>query len=419
MSSPSSSSDRSPHTGPKVCTACDGPMRGHTRVNRKIVCPTPEKMNQTLHQLWDEGHQEFVLSIAKRQNIPFTLFLSPPVSPSPPTLAQRLRQRRPLPHHLKDDDEKSTTSDGVSVAGSIRRMLSVVIDKRSNPRRDPSPTHSVIPPRSDIDVPTYELPSVGIWDADKRKQLSVPPELEDFQGSERGSMVPTLLIGSDGETIREGSRAEAHFRAQAALDARLHQRQPHPLQQAAFPEHVPLGNHTIMGHSVIQVDEDESTDTGYYEGSGFLRVLRSVVASPAIVALPVRPEDIPRVRETATRQGLFTAVLPPNGSRISLLGVDSFTERKINEDSNLPIVVIGRDPVMTQRYVEMSQRGVMPDTIAMNHDTTNAPRLITTTQLIFIPLFTVIIAWLLFFLFSSMISEFWRHPLNRTSSIKT
>jgi hypothetical protein len=137
------------------------------------------------------------------------------------------------------------------------------------------------------------------------------------------------------------------------------------------------------------------------------------------VAIPVRPEDIPRVQETAARQGLFTAVLPSNGSRAYLLGVNSFNGRKINEDSNLPIVVIGRDPVMTRRYVEMSQQGITPDAPSVNHDMTGAPRLITTTQLVFIPLFTVIIAWSIFFLFSSLISDFWRHPLNRTSSIKT
>jgi hypothetical protein len=367
--------------------------------------------------MWDEGHQEFVLSIARRQNMSFSPFLSPPASPSPPTLAERLRQRRPLPHHMNDDDDRSSINDGISVAGSLRRMLSAVIDKQSNPPRPRSPTNSEIT-SSEADVPTthpLELPSVGIWDANKRKQLSVPPEPDEFHGSDHGSMVPTLLVGSDGQTIREGSRAEAHFRAQAARDARK-QRQPHPLQQETYPETIPLGDHSIMmGPSLIQVDEDESTDTGYYEGSGFLRVLRSVVASPAIVAIPVRPEDIPRVQETAARQGLYTAILPSNSSRAYPLGVNG---RKISEDSNLPIVIIGRDPVMTRRYVEMSQQGIMPDPPPMTHDMTNAPRLITTTQLIFIPLFTVVIACSLFFLFS-LVSDFWRHPLNRTSSIKT
>lgn len=383
-------------------------MRGHTRVNRKLVCPPPEKINETLHQLWEEGHQEFVLSITRKLGISFTPLPSPPISPGPPTLAQRLRQRRPTPIPFDNQEEEKPRihDSGTSVAGSLRRMLSVVIDNRASPPRSTSPSRSITPVPSDVPVThPCNLPSVGVWDADRRKQLNAPPEPEELSGSDRGSMVPTLLIGSDGQTIREGSRAEAYFRAQAALEARM-QQQRQQQQSPLRPLH-PVDS-SLPALSLLHVEDDDKGDD-YYEGSGFLRVLRSVVASPAIVAIPVRPEDIPRVQETAARQGLYTSVLnvisrtSTPGSRTSpFVGSRPLIRRKssLNSDeADLPIVVIGRDQAMTQRYVEMAQRGVMPGTIAMDQDMLSAPRLITTTQLIFIPLFTVIIAWSLFFFF--------------------
>jgi hypothetical protein len=217
--------------------------------------------------------------------------------------------------------------------------------------------------------------------------------------SDRSSLVPTLLIGSDGQTIREGSRYEAHFRAQIALDAKL-QRQR---EQQGFLKEIPHEDFSAE-LSVIHLDNTDNNDE-HYEGSGFLRVLRSVMASPAIVALPVRPEDIPRVQETAARQGLFTSVLEvvprtpkgtsralPQALRNSLIRRGSVNSVDSAEDDR-PIVVIGRDQATTRRYVEMAQRGAISGVMTTEHDILNAPRLVTLNQLIFISVLTVLLAW--------------------------
>lgn len=221
--------------------------------------------------------------------------------------------------------------------------------------------------------------------------------------SERGSLVPTLLIGSDGQTIREGSRAEAHFRAQAALEARLRRQ-----QEERHDWEASVTGDSYEGLSVIQLNTSSHGEQDY-DGSGFHRVLRSVMASPAIMAIPVRPEDVPRIQETAARQGLHTSVLevvprtPRGTSRAlpqmfrnalvrssgSVLSVDS-------AEDDRPIVVIGRDLAMTQRYVEMAQRGVMPGTVVAE---LNTPRVVTVPQLIFISFFTVILAFSFFVFF--------------------
>jgi hypothetical protein len=73
----------------------------------------------------------------------------------------------------------------------------------------------------------------------------------------------------------------------------------------------------------------------------------------------------------------------------SVLSVDS-------AEDDRPIVVIGRDLAMTQRYVEMAQRGVMPGTVVAE---LNTPRVVTVPQLIFISFFTVILAFSFFVFF--------------------
>lgn len=309
------------------------------------------------------------------------------------------------------EKEKHKGGDArTSVAGSLRRILSVVIDQQPSPLRSPPRSRSPSPiSRPGPDVPIAhpdDLPAVGPWNAQRRKEWVTPPAITEMPEGDSASLVPTLLIDSDGHTIREGSRAEAHFRAQAAFEARQRFQQQRQRTSALRPLYEDEGS--VQALSVVHVDDDDND----YEGSGFLRVLRSVMVSPVIVAIPVRYEDIPRVQETAARQGLHTSVLdvlPRNpGVAIRILPQalrNSFIKRTIttksvnSEDDNRPIVVIGRDREMTQRYVEMAQRGIMPGTIALDREMLSAPRLITMTQLIFISFFTVALAWTLFFFF--------------------
>ncbi|KAJ3560463.1 hypothetical protein NP233_g10822 [Leucocoprinus birnbaumii] len=405
MVSPSPSLGKSQPTNLRICSTCEGPMRGHSRVDRKYVCPPREKLTETLLQLWDEGHRDFVLTVAKKHDITFPPSShSQPVTPTPSTsLADRLvRHRKPTPFQIPEDlDELRPRIEGSvsSVTSNIRRMINKVIDERKEPNSPPRSEPSLSSDDTTIpDTSSEGLPAVGPWNARQLQNWSNPPEVDDLP-SDRGSLVPTLLVGSDGQTIREGSRAEAHFRAQAALEERLR-------RQAITPYmHSPPPSESYEGISVIRLNESDD-----YEGSGFHRVLRSVAASPAIMAIPVRPEDVARVRETASRQGLHTSVLEvvprtPRGTSRALPQV--FRDALINRTASMnsvttmdsaeddrPIVVIGRDPAMTQRYVEMAQRGVMPGTTAVLTE----PRAVTMTQLFLVMFFTVVLALSLFYL---------------------
>ncbi|KXN86120.1 hypothetical protein AN958_10487 [Leucoagaricus sp. SymC.cos] len=407
MVSPSPSLHKSQPSNLRVCSQCDGPMRGHTRVDRKYVCPPREKLNETLQLLWEEGHRDFVLQIANKLRISFSPLRTPPSTPAP-SLAERIRQRKPTPADLPDrldEEERKPKIEGSisSVTSGLRRMISTVIENRANPPQSPSLSSedSSIP-----DTPSETLPAVGPWNAQHLQDWSSPAAPDDMPLSERGSLVPTLLIGSDGQTIREGSRAEAHFRAQAALEARL-RRQQEQLDALRIPR-APASDNS-QGLSVIPYDDNNDRD---YEGSGFHRVLRSVMASPAIVAIPVRHEDVPRVQETAARQGLHTSVLEvipktPKGTsralpqmlRNALVKRSASMSSISSAEDDRPIVVIGRDLAMTRRYVEMAQRGVMPGTVSVDQDLLHAPRMITMAQLITVSFFTVILAWGIFYFF--------------------
>lgn len=400
MASPSPSLNKSIPSNLRICTTCEGPMRGHTRVDRKYVCPPREKLVETLQQLLDEGHRDFVTSITKKHaiHLPSSPQISTPLASA--SLVERLRQRRPTQFPLADELEeiKPKIEESVSsVTSNLRRMINKVIDERREPHSPPrSPSLS----SSDTTIPDTSsegLPAIGPWNAQRLRDWSAPPDLDDLPPSERASLVPTLLIGSDGRTIREGSRAEAHFRAQAALEARGRHRGGTP-----YP-HSPPASESLEEISVIHHQPDDRD----YEGSGFHRVLRSVVASPAIMAIPVRSEDVARVRETATRHGLHTSVLEviprtPGGSsalpqifRNAL--ISNGEEKSHRDEDDRPIVVIGRDLTMTQRYVEMAQRGVMPGTVS--YDQFGGPRLITMSQFMIMMAVMVILIFALFFFF--------------------
>ena len=377
-------------------------MRGHTRVDRKNVCPPREKLIETLRQLFDEGHQEFVASIARKHAIPIPFSPPPQTSISSIPLIERIRQRRPTPFPFADEleDIKPKIEDSVSsVTSNLRRMINKVIDERRvsySPPRSPSISSSdtTIP-----DTSSEGLPAVGPWNAQRLQEWSAPPDPDGFLPSERASLVPTLLIGSDGRTIREGSRAEAHFRGQASLATRDRYR-----TSPTYPYfHSPPPSDSWEDISIIHHPSDDRD----YEGSGFHRVLRSVVASPAIMAIPVRPEDVARLRETAARHGLHTSVLhivprTPGGStalprffRNAL--ISNRGDKLYGDEDDRPIVVIGRDRAMTQRYVEMAQRGVMPGTVS--HDQFAGPRLITMSQFIIMMAVMVVLIFSLFFFF--------------------
>lgn len=372
-------------------------MRGHSRVDRKYVCPPREKLIETLHQLADEGHRDFVASIARKHAIPMPVSSPPQTSVSSIPLIDRIRQRRPTPFPFADEleDIKPKIEESVSsVTSNLRRMINRVIDER---RESYSPPRSPSVSSSDTTIPDTSsegLPAVGPWNAQCRQEWSAPPDPDDgFLPSERASLVPTLLIGSDGRTIREGSRAEAHFRGQASVAARDRYR-----PSAPYPYfHSPPPSDSLEEISIIHHQSDDRD----YEGSGFHRVLRSVAASPAIMAIPVRPEDVARVRETAARHGLHTSVLDvvprtPGGST-ALPRLFRHALKPHGDEDDRPIVVIGRDYAMTQRYVEMAQRGVMPGTVS--HDQFGGPRLITMSQFIIMMTVMVVLIFSLFFFF--------------------
>ncbi|KAF5363524.1 hypothetical protein D9756_000157 [Leucocoprinus leucothites] len=411
MVSPAPSISKSQHTNLRICSTCEGPMRGHSRVDRKYVCPPREKLLETLEQLWDEGHRDFVASIAKKHNTPFPPHQFPLTTPTAAaSLADRLRQRKPTPFQLSDElDELKPKIEGSvsSVTSNIRRMINKVIDERKEPN---SPSRSSSLSSDDTTIPDTSsegLPAVGPWNAQRLQDWRNPQEPEELMQSERGSLVPTLLVGSDGQTIREGSRAEAHFRAQAQLEAKLRRQQETPYV------HSPPPSESYEGISVIRPSSSEINHRDY-DGSGFHRVLRSVAASPAIMAIPVRPEDVARVRETAARQGLHTSVLEvvprtPRGTSRALpqvfrnalvkrsASMDTVTSVDSAEDDR-PIVVIGSDLAMTRRYVEMAQRGVMPGRVVTDH-LTEPPRLVTVPQLILVSVLTAIVMFSLFAFF--------------------
>ncbi|KAF9448992.1 hypothetical protein P691DRAFT_590811 [Macrolepiota fuliginosa MF-IS2] len=414
------STDQSPQSSDsqnaalRTCTTCLGPMRGHRYLDRKKVCPTPKEEREILRQLWNEGHHGFVRGITQTKGIPFESLHSlpsPPISPEPSTPRRRTStptnlRIRPSSSSLVGKEAKPTQGGPrTSVVGSLRRILSVVVDQPPTPLLSPSRSRSPTPPHDVLSVHPNDLPAVGPWNEQRRKEWDASPDAKELPTKKRASLVPTLLVGSDGQTIREGSRAEAVYRAQAAREAELERRRTQ--QDTDILPFLPEDDEVSIFHHDI-----DDTDEGSYEGSGFLRVLRSVMVSPVIVAIPVRPEDIPRVQETAARQGLHTSILDviprtPRGTtrmlpvalRNSLIRRTSTMNSFKNEGDNRPIVVIGRDREMTQRYVEMAQRGVMPGTISLDRDVLSTPRLITVSQLIFISLFTVLLAWILFFLF--------------------
>jgi len=124
----------------------------------------------------------------------------------------------------------------------------------------------------------------------------------------------------------------------------------------------------------------------------------------------VRPEDIPRMQETAAHQGLHTSVLDvvrrtPSGTPpllSPLIRGNTPLSSVSGEEDNRPFLVIGRDQQMTQGYVEMAQRGVMPGTIAADQEMMSAPRLITATQLVFVSFLTAIFAVFLCFSFLAL-----------------
>ncbi len=387
-------------------------MRGHTWQgpvgNRKLICPPPERVKEILLQLWDEGHQDFVREIIRKRGITTVSLPSPPISPQSSPSAERLRKRLPTPANLRSlpqpeliEETKILRAEGsrTSVVSGLRRMLSAVMEQPErvlrSPSRSPTPTPSSTAPDIPIARPEH-LPAVGPWSVQRRQEWKAFPKLEEMPSDDRDILVPTLLVGSDGRTIREGSRAEAHFRARAAQEA-LHP--PHQQQLPQQPQQ-PQRRHSSTNKlssappgSAISVIEAGNNEEG---NNAFDRVLRSNMEIPTIMVVRVRPEDIPRMQETAAYQGLHTSVLvrrTPSGTPplLSPLIRGGTPMSSVNgEEDTRPFLVIGRDQQMTQGYVEMAQRGVMPGTIATDREMTSAPRHITVAQLVFVAVLAAI-----------------------------
>lgn len=160
---------------PRTCTKCKGPMKGHTTDgNRKRVCPSTKKTQETPNGPSEsEGYKQGAQSKARR----FQQSFGPPpalhISSGPPTSTQHRLRQGPLLNGVDEEEDEKPIIEG--------RARSV----------------SRVPP----DALLHTLPRVGTWDPGRRfgnpGAPGLPVRRDEYSA-------PTLLVDSDGQTIRHG-----------------------------------------------------------------------------------------------------------------------------------------------------------------------------------------------------------------------
>lgn len=308
-------------------------MRGHTMGENGRVCPSREKILEVLRGFCHEGNEDFALSIAQELGLPFNPPLPLPASLISTIPVDNRRQRtvskpdRPLPKEEEEQKPKIENLETVAVGS---------------------------PPRVPPDISPESLPMVGMWNTERPPGTAVipAPPVEKEPSQE-----PTLLVGSDGETVRHGPAYEYWMRR---TNGRLGQRirQPTPLPDVI---------------SLYSEETDEIlSDEGSTGGNQRLNVLRNFMRRQSlVVTIPVHSRDILRVRQAVARQDIHIEVIN------SISG------------NELPLAVIGGDPAVIRQYVNTIQRGSMPDVNAVDSDTRTILLFIIFTALFFIFVLTL------------------------------
>ncbi|EKM79846.1 hypothetical protein AGABI1DRAFT_113113 [Agaricus bisporus var. burnettii JB137-S8] len=262
------------HGKPRTCRVCKGSTRGHVVVDGQRVCPSEEEMKQILYQVWAEGYHRFAEMTARKLGLSLDI--------SPKRILERLRVERGSSSQRGLEDEE----------------------------------------------PAY-LPPVGIWDPENVRRLRPDENSDGVELLDAPGGAPTLLVDSEGMTIRSGPAYEywsqrGNFDISSILETR----------ESSSPLAI-----SSSSDSLGEASSGRSSGIG----SRFLDILRGLRSKLSTVTIPVHPSNIAVVQEAAAHGGFRTMIIEPSSSK------------------DLPLVVIGRSPSSLTQYVDAVKAHVTRD----------------------------------------------------------